>query len=186
MKRRQFLQNSLLTSSVVNRLDGITGSRPSKGIILKDGESRNNEKISIAGVPVDFKLLSKDTEGDQAIFISSNNRKGSGPPLHVHQKFDEFFCVLDGEFLFQVGVEKMVLRPGDTLFVPRKVNHGFDCVSEKPGKLLVTIQPASNMEEFFRQIGQVFTKPGPPDVAAIQKIYQIYDSAIVGPPLAVK
>ncbi|MDB5239793.1 MAG: cupin [Spirosoma sp.] len=188
MKRRLFLQNSLLASSVVNAPGRLTNSpvvkiRPDKGIPLKDGQARNSEKIVVAGAPIDFKLLSKDTEGDQAIFISSNNRKGGGPPLHVHQKFDEFFCVLEGEFVFQVGNEKTMLKPGDTMFVPRNVNHGFDCISNKPGKLLVTIQPASNMEEFFRQIAGAFSSTGVPNLAAMHKIYQAHDSAIIGPPV---
>jgi quercetin dioxygenase-like cupin family protein len=188
MKRRHFLQNSLLAPSVVNlssesSIAKAEQSRPTKGISLKDGQARNREKISITGTPVDFKLLSQDTDGDQAIFISSNNRRGSGPPLHVHQKFDEFFCVLEGEFLFQVGDEKTRLKPGDTMFVPRNVNHGFDCVSSQPGKLLVTIQPASNMENFFRQIAGAIPSTGAPDLAVIQKIYQSHDSAIVGPPV---
>ena len=186
MKRRHFLQNSLLATSVATIPDSkpVEKSRPIKGISLKDGQARTSEKIVIAGTPVDFKLLSTDTEGDQAIFISANNRKGSGPPLHVHQNFNEFFCVLEGEFLFQVGIEKTRLKSGDTMFVPRKVNHSFDCVSSQPGKLLVTIQPASNMEEFFRQIAGAISSTGVPDLAAIQKIYQAHDSAIVGPPVA--
>ena len=127
-----------------------TAERPTKGIVTEDGVARNNEKIVCAGTPVDFKLLSTDTNGDLSVFVSSNNRKGNGPPLHVHQKLDEFFCVLEGEFMFQVGDEQTQLKPGDTMFVPRRVNHCFDCVSSQPGKLLVTIQPAANMEEFFR------------------------------------
>lgn len=69
------------------------------------------------------------------------------------------------------------------MFVPRKVHHGFDCVSSQPGKLLVKLQPASNMEEFFRQIAGAFSSTGAPDLVAIQKIYQAHDSAIVGPPV---
>lgn len=139
-----------------------------------------------AGVPVNFKLLSQDTTGDLAIVVSSNNRNGGGPPLHVHHNLDEFFCVLEGEFLFQVGDEQTRLKPGDTMFVPRNVNHTFDCVSNQPGKLLVTIQPASNMDEFFRQVCKLIPDNGAPDMAAMQKLYQAYDSTIVGPPLEVK
>jgi uncharacterized cupin superfamily protein len=120
------------------------------------------------------------------VFVSANNRKGAGPPLHVHQTLDEFFCVLEGEFLFQVGDEQTRLKPGDTMFVPRKVNHCFDCVSNEPGKLLVTIQPAANMEGFFRQLGKLLPEHGAPDMAAMQKLYQQHDSAIVGPPLGLK
>ncbi|GAB3643593.1 cupin domain-containing protein [Spirosoma arcticum] len=191
MKRRHFLQNTAFASSALivsnaSAADVSPVDRPTKGIATKDGAARNNEKIACAGEPVDFKLLSQDTTGDLAIFVSSNNRNGGGPPLHVHHKLDEFFCVLEGEFLFQVGDEKTRLKPGDTMFVPRTVNHTFDCVSSQPGKLLVTIQPASNMEEFFREVGKLLPETGAPDMAAMQKLYQAYDSTIVGPPLGVK
>ena len=186
MKRRHFLQNSLLAPSTLTFSSEASSERPTKGIIIKDGESRNNEKIICAVTPVDFKLLSTDTNGDLSVFISSNNRKGDGPPLHVHHKFDEFFCVLEGEFLFQVGDEQTRLKPGDTLFVPRTAKHAFNCVSSQPGKLLVTVQPASNMEEFFRGVAKLLPVEGTPDMAAMQKLYAAHDSVIVGPPLHVK
>lgn len=94
--------------------------------------------------------------------------------------------MLDGEFLFQVGDEQTRLKPGDTMFVPRTVNHAFTCVSSKPGKLLVTVQPASNMEEFFRGVAKLLPATGAPDMAAMQKLYAAHDSSIVGPPLQVK
>ena len=149
----------------------------------KDGAARNGETLVCATTAVDFKLLGTDTNGDMAVFVSSNNRRGNGPPLHVHQTMDEFFCVLAGEFMFQVGDETARLKPGDTVFIPRTVSHAFDCVSNEPGKLLVTIQPASNMADFFRQLGQLLPEAGAPDMAAIQKLYATHDSAVLGPPL---
>lgn len=186
MKRRHFLQNSLLAPSALTFSSNIPAKRPAKGINVKDGDSRNNEKIICAVTPVDFKVLSTDTNGDLSVFISSNNRKGDGPPLHIHHKFDEFFCVLEGEFLFQVGDEQTRLKPGDTMFVPRTAKHAFNCVSSQPGKLLVTVQPASNMESFFRGVAKLLPKEGAPDMDAMQKLYKEYDSVIVGPPLLVK
>ena len=191
MKSRNFLQNYLLARATLYCSTEPATERPTKGIGLKDGTARNNEKINVTGTPVDFKLLSTDTNGDLSVFISSNNRKDDGPPLHVHHKFDEFFCVLEGEFLFQVGDEQTRLNPGDTLFVPRRVNHAFGCVSKQPGKLLVTIQPASHMESFFREMGKLLPgvdspEHGAPDMGAIIKLYEQYDSAILGPPLRIK
>ncbi len=159
--------------------------RGKKGIAIKDGEAPNNEKIVCAVTPINFKVVSSDTNGDLSVFISSNNRKGDGPPLHVHQKFDELFCVLEGEFLFQVGDEQTRLKPGDTMFVPRTVKHCFNCTSSQPGKLLVTVQPANNMEVFFRGIAKLLPVAGSPDMVAMQALYKQHDSTIVGPPLAV-
>ncbi len=186
MKRRHFIQNSLLATNLICQPLQPVSIRPTKGIATKDGEARNGEKIVCAQTPVDFKLLSADTNGDMSVFISSNNRKGDGPPLHIHQSIDEFFCVLEGEFLFQVGDEKTRLKPGDTMFVPRSVSHAFNCVSSRPGKLLVTIQPARNMENFFREVAKLLPATGAPDMVAMQKLYAAHDSTIVGPPLPVE
>lgn len=183
MKRRNFLKNSLVASSTLHLPARTTAERPTKGIRLKDGEGRNQETIMLGPTPLHFKVLGTDTGGELSVFVSSNNRRGDGPPLHVHQQIDEFFCVLEGEFLFQTGAEKKRLKPGDTLFVARKIPHGFDCVSEQPGKLLVAIQPVANMENFFRELGRLLPKQGSPDPATMQQVYQKYDSTIVGPPV---
>ena len=95
--------------------------------------------------------------------------------------------MLAGEFVFQVGSDQTRLRPGDTLLIPRNVPHAFDCVSAQPGKLLVTMQPANHMDDFFRQLAQLLPGPGTPsDPEAIQKLYQAHDSTIVGPPMRQK
>ena len=191
MKRRLFLHRSLplLALPLATALPAVPrprASRPTTGITTPDGEAREHERIVVGPVPIQFKVLSKDTDGDMAAFVSTNNVPGFGPPLHVHHSLDEFFCVLAGEFAFQVGAEQTRLRAGDTILIPRNVPHAFDCVSAQPGKLLVTVQPASRMEDFFRQLGKLLPGTGTPDLAAIQKLYQAHDSTIVGPPLRLK
>ena len=131
-------------------------------------------------------MLSKDTDGDMAAFVSANHVPGFGPPLHVHYSIDEFFCVLAGEFAFQVGADQTRLRPGDTILIPRNVLNAFDCVSSQPGKLLVMMQPANHMDDFFRQLAQLLPGTGTLDLEAIQKRYQAHDSTIFGQLLLLK
>ena len=191
MKRRLFLHCSLplLALPLVAALPAVSRpqtKRSTKGIATPDGQAREHERILVGPVPIQFKVLSKDTDGDLAAFVSANNVPGFGPPLHVHHSLDEFFCVLAGEFVFQVGAEQTRLHAGDTLLVPRHVPHAFDCVSAQPGKLLVAMQPAHRMEDFFRQLAQLLPGTGTLDLAAIEKLYQAHDSTIVGPPLRLK
>ena len=42
-------------------------------------------------------------------------------PLHVHEREDELFYVLDGEHVFQVGEKEFRLGPGGIAFGPRGV-----------------------------------------------------------------
>ncbi len=158
-----------------------------KGFKVSELASRYAEKIRYGQTPIDFKLLSTDTDNQLSVFISTNNLKGYGPPLHVHHTFDEFFCVLDGDFVFLLDGEKLSLIPGDTIFIPRNVRHAFDCISEKPGTLLVSILPGKGMETFFADMGKLLPATGgPPDMAAMQALYNRFDSEILGPPIAVK
>lgn len=123
MKRRKFLTNSLLASVVIHTsTTKLAANPPKKSFKVAALEYRQKEKIIYGDVPVDFKLLSTDTENRLSVFISTNNRKGHGsPPLHVHYSFDEFFCVLTGEFVFLLDDKRVSAKVGDTVFIPRGV-----------------------------------------------------------------
>lgn len=146
-------------------------------------ENRYKEKIIYGDEPIDFKLLSSDTEDRLSVFISSNNAKGFAQPLHLHHIFDEFFCVLDGQFIFQLDDEMLTLNVGDTIFIPRLSKHAFNCVSEKPGSLLVAITPGKGIENYFAEMGKLLTGPGMPDMVKMQALYKTYHSEILGPPM---
>jgi quercetin 2,3-dioxygenase len=105
------------------------------------------------------KVSAADTERDIAVFESVGNAKG-GPPLHVHAAQDEIFCIMEGAYLFQVGDEQFEAKAGDTLFAPRGVPHAFTKLGDEPGKMLITYQPAGQMEDFLRS--PALTSSGPP------------------------
>lgn len=50
---------------------------------------------------------------------------GQWNPVHYHKKKDETFHLLSGELEAEIEGRKKVLTPGDTLWVPRGVWHGF-------------------------------------------------------------
>ncbi|MBL7700285.1 MAG: cupin domain-containing protein [Chitinophagaceae bacterium] len=185
MKRRNFLHGTLTALAI----PGITVPAyprylpPKKAFKVNSLETRYKEKIIITGAPIDFKLLSNDTEDRLSVFISTNNRKGFGPPLHLHHSFDEFFCVLEGEFLFQLDDEVLSLNNGDTLFIPREVKHCFNYNGKTSGTLLVGISPAKGMEKYFSEMGKLLTTQGIPDMAAIHELFKSYDSELLGPPM---
>ncbi|HEX8426003.1 cupin domain-containing protein [Hymenobacter sp.] len=162
MQRRSFLQLSLATpalayapSAIATRLaDEVADESPKKGFVVKDGTDRTNQPFEFLDATFTVKVSGKDTEGRCVIF-DTLRRGDLGPVLHVHRKMDEWFYVLDGEFKFQMGEEIMRLKTGDTLFVPRNVQHAFVKTSKGPARLLVMHQPAGNMEEYFRIASQM-------------------------------
>lgn len=185
MKRRNFLQGTLtaLATTSVTVPAFSQYIPPKKGFKVKALETRYKEKVVVSNAPIDFKLLSNDTEDRLSVFISTNNKKGFGPPLHLHHSFDEFFCVLQGTFLFQIDDEILSLENGDTLFIPRKVKHCFTYNGKTSGTLLVNIFPAKGMENYFSEMGKLLTGQGMPDMAAMQALFKSYNSEILGPPM---
>src|SRR5437762_13659876 len=100
MKRGAFIKTSLMTLPMLrlNQTEAFASERPKKGIMVADRDNRLHESVKLDGaVPIDFKVLSKDTDGDLAVMTSSNNPKATGPPLHIHPDFDEMYYVTKGE-----------------------------------------------------------------------------------------
>jgi mannose-6-phosphate isomerase-like protein (cupin superfamily) len=186
MERRRFVQSTLaVLASTGLALPALAkkNSVRKKGFKVKALENRYKNKIVYGDESIDFKLLSSETEDRLSVFISSNNAKGFGPPLHLHHDFDEFFYVLNGQFIFQLDDEILTLNMGDTIFIPRLSKHAFNCISEKPGSLLVAITPGKEMENYFAEMGKLLNVQGMPDMVKMQALYKTYHSEILGPPL---
>jgi mannose-6-phosphate isomerase-like protein (cupin superfamily) len=101
-----------------------------------------------------------------------------GPPPHVHQREDEMFYVLEGEFEFLLGGKTVRAGPGTFAYAPRRQVHTFKNVGLSPGRLLVTSTPGG-MEIFFRRLGAL--PPDPPDLAKIIAIAKEHAIEIVMP-----
>lgn len=134
-----------------------------------------------------FKVTSADTAGAMFVMERAHNRKG-GPDRHLHHDQDELFYVLEGEYVFEVGSERMELKTGDCVLGPRGISHAYAFVGATQGRLLISYSPAGNMEGFFRQFSAQRPAPtGPEDAAARrEKSYSDYGMKYLGPPLAVE
>lgn len=132
--------------------------RVDKGITVKVGKDRFDKPISLfEGDTFYTKVSTKDSDGDVYVFESTRVKEG-GPPFHLHYDQDEFWYILQGEFLFKVGEETFTAKAGDTVFGPRKVPHAFSKVGEEEAKILMFFQPAGKMEEMFKKISEGVTK----------------------------
>ncbi|MEO6303027.1 MAG: cupin, partial [Bacteroidia bacterium] len=77
--------------------------------------------------------------------------------------------------------DKYQLEKGDTIFLPRKVQHAFVQLSEK-GKMIVSYLPAGKMEEFFAVTDKWTSAPSKEEIA---KVFNDHDMQVVGAPLKV-
>jgi quercetin dioxygenase-like cupin family protein len=120
-------------------------------------------------------------------------RPGLEPPLHIHAREDETWFVIDGEVVFQRGLELLTLRSGEAIFLPRGVAHGF-AVRSETARMLHVYSPAG-LEDGHREASvpaerrELPPAPvGPPTEEQMQAAGQAYASrgvTFVGPPLSV-
>ena len=71
---------------------------------------------------------------------------GQWNPVHYHKKKDETFCVLSGELEVEIEGRRKVLVPGDTLWVPRGVWHGF---GTRTGGIFEEVSTANTSNDSF-------------------------------------
>ena len=191
MNRKQFVKLASFGASVAmtgyaNRSfsNALTakGARTGKAVYVPNGKNRFEEELMIWGViPLQIKVSGKDTDGSFFLFEHAKMGKG-GPPRHLHHEQDEWFYAVEGEFAFEVGDEKFSLRPGDSLFAPRMIQHVWAYVGDNPGRLLLAVQPAGSLEEFFMKSCKM-TRPPSPEEA--EKQFAAHGMKVVGPPLTV-
>lgn len=159
MNRNSFLKVSLaiggfLTFSFAALAKFNRKKRVEKGIKVDAGKDRFDKPISLFEGDTFFtKVSTKDTEGDMFIFETTREKKG-GPPLHYHFEQDEFWYIIEGEFLFKVGDQTYIAKAGDTVFGPRMVPHAFAKTNDGNTRILMTFQPAGKMEEHFKAVSQ--------------------------------
>ena len=159
MKRNSFLKFGLAigalfstTLDVIARLKATV--RDIKGFKVDSGKDRSNKSMSLFdGDTFYTKVSTKDTEGDMYIFESTRVKEG-GPILHTHFNQDEWWYILQGEFLIKVGDKTYNAKPGDVVFGPRMVPHAMAKVGQGEGKLIIGFQPAGKMEEYFQKISE--------------------------------
>ncbi|MEO6759364.1 MAG: cupin domain-containing protein [Saprospiraceae bacterium] len=184
MRRRNFLLTTLasLPAMAFAKVKSLVNMRADQGFKVNAGEARFGIHYKMKGVTLnnlDIKISGRDTENEVAVFEQTGLTPNGGPPLHIHLYQDEWFYVVEGAYLFQVGADKYPMHAGDTIFLPRKVPHAFIQLSEK-GKMIVSYLPAGKMEDFFA-VTDTWTHP--PTKEEIANVFADHDMQVVGPPL---
>ncbi len=143
---------------------------------VEAGQDRFGETHSLGYSTILFKAVPRETNGGLLIIEHKNLMKG-GPPRHFHLHQEEWFYVMEGEVLFQVGDSRTTLRAGESILGPRGIPHAFSGVGEKPAHMLIAFTPAGKMEEFFRYVAV----PNGPKMDA--EVFARFEMQYVGPPL---
>lgn len=161
------------------------------------GMSTVKDRI-IAGRPIDWHFGSlliwhvlAPENGGQLTMVETLVRAGGEPPLHVHAREDEAFYVVEGEVLFQRGLERIVAGPGQAVLLPRGVPHGF-AVRSGTARMLLVFTPGG-LEEAFRSVSvpadaavlpaEAAAPPSPALLEAAGRAFANRGVTFVGPPL---
>ncbi len=156
--------------------------RAEKGFRVAAQKDRNSQELPIMGGHFDLKVSGQDTNGALCIYDTTRLSKG-GPALHRHKSQDEWFYVIRGEFIAQVGDDIFNLHPGDSAFAPRKIPHTFAMIGEGEGQMLVLFQPAGSMEDFFLQLSKMGKEIPENQQTALKQLFEEHGMEVMGPPL---
>jgi len=148
------------------------------GFKIDAGQDRFNEKITFLGGSFECKVSSTDSREGLCIYDTTQMTKG-GPPFHFHYTQDEWFYILEGEYIFKIGDDIFNAKAGDSVFAPRQIPHTFVKVSDAKGRMLIVYNPAGTIDEFFQQASQL------PDgtLRDFERLYRVHGMEIVGPSL---
>jgi mannose-6-phosphate isomerase-like protein (cupin superfamily) len=152
-------------------------SVPDTVIVRGPGEGRT---VDVFGTPYTFKTVATDAGG--AYTLVEQTLIGAPPPLHVHDREEEAFYVLDGDLVVHVSDDRLTAGPGTFVLVPRGIPHTFRAAGDAAPRFLVIASPAG-IDRMFAEIADRFpASDGPPDPAGFAELTARYGTRIVGPP----
>jgi mannose-6-phosphate isomerase-like protein (cupin superfamily) len=148
------------------------------------GQSGSQAPLNIFGDLIWIKLASADTAGAVTI-LETVSPPQVGPPLHRHGREDEWFYVVEGEYLIEVEGTQTVVGPGGSAFAPRGTVHTFQNISSGNGRLVVVAQPGG-IDLFFTELAQAIKDMPVPDIPAVIPIFARHGLEFLGPPIAAR
>lgn len=81
----------------------------------------------------------------------SGSGEGAWTVPHLHESFEESFYVLEGQFTFSVGEERVEAGPGTYILVPRGTRHTIE--ASLGGGTFLTLMVPGGLEEMFFELG---------------------------------
>ncbi len=119
-------------------------------VIVQPGQSRLGKSLSVLGEEIRVKVSSWDTEGRLAS-CEVLTQPQAGPPKQVHRYEDEWFYILEGQFVFEAGGLSIDAGPGVSVFVPRETPYRYRNAGESPGRFLWVAAPGG-LDLFFAEM----------------------------------
>ena len=136
----------------------------------------NNPVFNIFGEPVEILVTSKATNYSFCTGVQTSP-PGGGPPPHKHEREEEIFMVLEGDFEFFDGHEWSRFMKDEVKYSMRGNFHGFRNCGKTTGKLFFITTPGG-LDEYFETISPLTL---PEDMERLTEISKHYGYEFMAP-----
>jgi mannose-6-phosphate isomerase-like protein (cupin superfamily) len=143
------------------------------------GEDLYGEYRGLAVSSIAFKVSLPDPNG--LLVLENTLYKKRGPARHLHYHQDEWFYAVEGEFIIEIGQQRLRLSPGDSILAPRNVPHVWAYIGETKGRMLIAFMPAGNMEAYFREVTKANAMP-----SQDPEFWRAHGMELLGSPLLIE
>lgn len=143
--------------------------------------TRKDPAFRFLGQPTLMRSTGETTGGGFGLLESWSMPPGFASPYHRHHREDEAFYVLEGEVAFICDGKWLKAGPGDYVFGPREIPHGFMIVGHAPARFLLLCSPAGFEHFVLEQATGISAPPAPPDMEKLMALATKYHIDILGP-----
>jgi mannose-6-phosphate isomerase-like protein (cupin superfamily) len=119
-------------------------------------------------------LESEASDGHFSLLEHPLAPRALGAPVHTHAREDEYSLVVEGTIGVEIDGDAFEAGPGEIVVKPRGISHAFWNPTDQPARILELIVPGG-FETYFAELGEILTRPGPPDLAAFGQLAARYE-----------
>jgi quercetin dioxygenase-like cupin family protein len=143
--------------------------------------SRESAGYRFLGVPTSTRATGESTNGTFGLIEHWDMPVGFASPYHTHRREDESFYVLEGKVAFVCDGKWQKAGPGDFVYGPRDIAHGFQAIGEEAVRMLVLCTPAGFERFVLDQATPLAEPPSPPDMGRLMMLAERHEIEIHGP-----
>jgi len=115
-------------------------------------DDKSFQQYDLDGLNFKIVLSGNKTGGKYSLLeILFSAEKENEIPLHLHSRETLIIYILEGNFSFRYGNEKIVGNQGTVLKFEKDIPHSYKKTGKTPGRLLILFIPAG-FENFFKDV----------------------------------
>ena len=124
--------------------------------------------IDLGSLQLKFLQTMQATSGSLDMFEMTLQPNARMPIPHYHDRWDETVYGLSGTTSWRIDGKDIDVAPGETVFIPRGIVHGFTNRSNAAATCLCTLNPGVLGPQYFRDMAALLAT-GTPDPAKMKE-----------------